>query len=90
MGVLCCTSALLSDMPRFVTYIVLSGILFLIGLIRARREWALILSALMGWNVRPQMFMLARTDSYLEIGAGHPGEDDIGGLVLVRRKDLDY
>ena len=49
------TSALLLDMPRFVTYIVLSGILFLIGLIRARRDLELILSALMDWNVRPQI-----------------------------------
>ena len=37
-----------------------------------------------------KLFVLARADSYLEIGAGHPGEDDIGGLVLVRRKDLNY
>ena len=90
MGVLYCTSALLLDMPRFVACIFVSGILFLISLIRARREWALILSALMGWNVRPQIVMLARTDCYPKIGAGHPGEDDIGGLVLVCRKDLNH
>ena len=33
----------------------LSGILFLISFIRARRDLELILSALMDWNVRPQI-----------------------------------
>ena len=67
-------------------------ILVLIRRFSLPRGWPLTLSALMALNVgfdyRHHYIPLQVSDFRVNLyylGAGHPGEDDIGGLVLVGR-----